>query len=110
MQPGDLVEVDFGVPLGSEPGFVRPAVVVTAGLVLEARPRTFHVVPVTSSVDRQWPTDVPVSGPTLDSVAQVHLLIVVPVEALTGTTYGNVGAIALAQVRDVVIDMLDLAV
>ena len=108
VQPGDLVEVDFGVPLGSEPGFVRPAVVVTAALVLEAQPRTFHVVPVTSNVDRQWPTDVPLSGPTADSVAQVHLLVVVPVEALTGTTSGNVGAIALTQIREVVIDMLDL--
>jgi hypothetical protein len=33
----------------------------------------------------------------------------VAVEALTGTTYGNVGALALARIRDVVIDMLDLA-
>jgi len=27
----------------------------------------------------------------------------------TGTTYGNVGALVLAQIRDVVITMLDLA-
>ncbi len=45
---GDLAEVDSGTPLGSEPAYVRPAVVVSADVVLEAGPRTSHVVPVTS--------------------------------------------------------------
>lgn len=110
MRAGDLVEIDFGSPLGSEPAFVRPAVVVSADVVLEAEPRTFHVVPVTSNVDRRWMTDVPIVGPARDSVAQVHLLTVVAVEALTGAEYGHVGSIAMAQIRELVVDLLDLAV
>lgn len=50
MQLGDVVHVDFGVPAGSEPGFVRPAIVVTADPILQARPRTIQVVPVTIHV------------------------------------------------------------
>lgn len=110
MRAGDLVEIDFGTPLGSEPAYIRPAVVVSADVVLEAEPRTFHVVPVTSHLSRAWLTDVPVPGPTGDSAAQVHLLTVVAVEALTGVEYGNVGSLALAQIRELVVDMLDLAV
>lgn len=110
MRAGDLIEIDFGTPRGSEPAFVRAAVVVSADLVLEARPRTLHVVPVTSNLDRQWATDVSVAGPTVDSVAQVHLLTVVAAEALTGESYGNVGAVALAQIRELIVDLLDLAV
>lgn len=110
VRAGDLVEIDFGTPLGSEPAFQRPAVVVSADVILDAQPRTFHVVPVTSNIDRRWATDVPVAGPTLDSVAQVHLLTVVPVEARTGVEYGNVGSVALGQIRELVVDLLDLAV
>ena len=29
MRSGDVYQVDFGSPLGSEAGFVRPAVVIT---------------------------------------------------------------------------------
>ena len=110
VRAGDLVEIDFGTPLGSEPAFRRPAVVVSADVVLEAEPRTFHVVPVTSNVSRRWLTDVPLADPTLESAAQVHLLTVVAVEALTGVEYGNVGSLALAQIRELVVDLLDLAV
>jgi mRNA interferase MazF len=110
VRAGDLVEIDFGTPLGSESAFLHPAVVVSADVVLEAEPRTFHVVPVTSNVSRRWLTDVPVVGATVDSVAQVHLLTVVAVEALSGVEYGNVGSVALAQIRELVVDLLDLAV
>jgi len=110
VRAGDLVEIDFGTPLGSEPACTRPAVVVSADVVLQAEPRTFHVVPVTSNVSRRWVTDVPVAGPTLDSVAQVHLLTVAAVEALTGVDYGNAGSVALSQIRKLVVDLLDLGV
>jgi mRNA-degrading endonuclease toxin of MazEF toxin-antitoxin module len=66
MHAGDVVEVDFGVPEGSEPGFVRPAVVITADLILAAGPRTLHVVPITSNTSRSLPTEVPVSASGLD--------------------------------------------
>ncbi len=110
VRAGDLVEIDFGTPRGSETAFLRPAVVVSANVLLEAGPRTFHVVPVTSNVDRRWSTDVPVAGLTVDSAAEVHLLTVVAVEALTGVEFGNVGSVALTQIREVVVDLLDLAV
>ena len=67
-------------------------------------------MPVTSNVARRWLTDVPVLGPHVDSAAQVHLLTVVAIEALTGVEYGNVGSLALAQIRELVVEMLDLAV
>jgi mRNA interferase MazF len=110
VRAGDLVRVDFGVPVGSEPGFARPAVVVTADLVLEARPRTVHVVPVTSNVARGLPTEVPVAAPGLDrpSSAQCHLCTVVSVERIVGDLHGNVGTVSLAQVRSVLADLLDL--
>jgi mRNA interferase MazF len=110
MRAGDVVRVDFGVPAGSEPGFVRPAVVVTADGVLAHRPRTVHVAPVTSNVARSLPTDVRVTaeGLEMDSVAQCHLVTVVSVERIVEHGYGPVGAVGLAQVRSVLADLFDL--
>ncbi len=45
-------------------------------------------------------TDVPVAGASSDGVAQVHLLTVVAIEALTSVEYGNVGSVAMAQIRN----------
>ena len=58
MRAGDIRRVDFGEPIGSEPGLVRPALLVTSDTVLERNPRTVHVVPITSNVLRALPTDV----------------------------------------------------
>jgi len=110
MRAGDLVAVDFGVPAGSEPGFVRPAVVVTADFVLQGRPRTVHVVPVTGNLDRSLPTEVRLDAPGLDkpSAAQCHLCTVVSVERIAAGRHGGVGAEALTQIRSVLADLLDL--
>lgn len=110
MRAGDVVRVDFGVPLGSEPGFVRPAVVVTADLVLEGRPRTIHVVPITSNTRRSLPAEIPIDAPLLDrpSAAQCHLCTVVSIERVDDTGLGNIGAVALAEVRTVLGDLLDV--
>lgn len=111
MRSGEVVTVDFGVPTGTEPGFARPAVVVTADAVLDGRPRTIHVVPLTGNLERRLPTEVVVHPAGLDrpSAAQCHLCSLVSVvrvtEAGTGAT---IGAVALAQVRSVVADLLDL--
>jgi len=43
---GDVVEVDLGVPEGSEAGLRRPAVIVTADRILLHRPTVVQVVPV----------------------------------------------------------------
>ena len=110
MRAGDVVRVDFGVPAGSEPGFVRPAVVVTADAVLAHRPRTVHVAPVTSNAGRRFPTDVCVSaeGLEMDSVAQCHLCTVISVDRIVEHAYGPIGAVGLAQVRAVLADLLDI--
>jgi mRNA interferase MazF len=110
MRAGDVVRVDFGVPAGSEPGFMRPAVVVTADAVLAHRPRTLHVVPITSNVHRSLPTEVVVTGPGLEaaSVAQCHLCAVISVERILDSDDGSVGAVELAQIRAVLGDLLDI--
>lgn len=110
MRAGDLIRVDFGVPIGSEPGFVRPAVVVSADAFLVHRPRTIHVVPVTSNVSRSLLSEVALTSPNLElaSVAQCHLCAVIGVERLVGEEYGNVGAAELAQIRSVLGDLLDI--
>lgn len=110
MQAGDIVEIDFGLPAGSEAGFVRPAVVVTADLILQARPRTIHVVPLTSNTGRSLPTEILVSASGLDrgSAAQCHLCTVVSTERIMSGDRGNIGVAALAQLRSVLGDLLDI--
>ena len=112
MRAGDIITVDFGFPTGSGPGVERPAIVVTADLVVAQMPRTFHVVPVTSNVQRAMATDVPVDGDGLDqhSVGQCHLLTVAEIERVKDDGgRGNVGPMALAHLRSVIADLLDLS-
>ncbi|MCU1358783.1 MAG: type toxin-antitoxin system PemK/MazF family toxin [Ilumatobacteraceae bacterium] len=111
MRAGDIITVDFGLPAGSGPGFERPAVVVSADLIVAQMPRTFHVVPVTSNVQRALTTDVPISASGLDkrSVGQCHLLTVAELERVKDDGgRGNVGPAVLAQLRAVIADLLDL--
>lgn len=49
MSRGDVVWVDFGLPRGSEPAKVRPAVVVEDDWLLATDLTTVLVVPLTSS-------------------------------------------------------------
>lgn len=49
MNFGDIVSVDFGIPIGSETGFRRPGVIVTAHAFLRFRPTAVFVVPLTST-------------------------------------------------------------
>lgn len=111
MLAGDVVTVDYGIPQGSEPGFERPAVIVTADLVLRMSPRTVHVVPLTSNVTRRLPTEVELNDVDLPirSVAQAHLCGVVSVTRLrdVGDSMPNIGSAALAQIRSIIADLLD---
>lgn len=112
MRAGDIITVDFGAPAGRGPGFEHPAIVVTAELIVAQRPRTFHVVPVTSNVRRAMATDVPVDGVGLDksSVGQCHLVTVAEIERVKNDGgRGNVGPVVLAQLRSVIADLLDLS-
>jgi mRNA-degrading endonuclease toxin of MazEF toxin-antitoxin module len=110
LRAGDVVEVDFGTPIGSEPGFLRPSVVMTATAVLGRDPRVLQVIPITSNTTRAMPTEIPLEGryPGRSSVAQTHLLTTISTERLTGTTLGSVTEVERAQLRQVISDLLDL--
>jgi mRNA-degrading endonuclease toxin of MazEF toxin-antitoxin module len=110
VRSGDVVRVDFGVPVGSTPALIRPAVVITSDLTLVAYSTTFHVVPITSNVSRAWASDVPLDAPDLPrpSVAQCHLCAVVDRLQIVEHTTANVGPLVLAQIRSVLADLLDI--
>jgi mRNA interferase MazF len=103
MRSGDVYRVDFGSPLGSEAGFVRPAVVITDDDILESIAATFQVVPFTSTV-RDWPTDVSSEW----GQAQVHLITTVSSLA-AGEHLGSVGPAKLQALRKVLFDVLGMS-
>lgn len=110
MRAGDVAEIDFGTPIGSEAGFLRPSVVMTATAVLSRDPRVLQVIPITSNTDRGMPTEIPLQGryPDRSSVAQTHLLTTISTERLTGTMLGSVTQVERAQIRQLLSDLLDL--
>lgn len=110
MRAGDVLRVDFGIPAGSEPGFVRPAIAVSADLVLESNPRTLHVVPLTGNTARSLPTEVIVDAPGLahESAAQCHLFTVISRERVVHDRLGNIGPTSLSAVRSIIGDLLDI--
>ena len=104
MRAGDVVEIDFGVPARGEPGFVRPAVVITADEVLEFRQYAVAVVPCTTT-RRGWLSEIEVAE---FGVAQAHLPTTVSVDRVVEATGSNVGPVALQQIRELVADLLGL--
>jgi len=50
VERGDVWWVDFGTPAGSEPGFMRPGVVISSGRFNRSRISTVTVVAVTSQM------------------------------------------------------------
>lgn len=55
MKQGEVYWVDFGEPLGSEPGFLRPSVIVQNDRFNESPLPTVMVCPTTSNVRRRFP-------------------------------------------------------
>jgi mRNA-degrading endonuclease toxin of MazEF toxin-antitoxin module len=110
VRSGDVIQVDFGVPVGSTPAFVRPAIVVTADQTLALYAKTFHVVPVTTNVERAWSTDVRLGDADLPvaSAAQCHLCSVIDTSQVVAESDHNIGVIRLAQIRSVIADLLDV--
>lgn len=110
MRSGDIVTLDLGVPEGSEAGFLRPAVVATADVVLGRGAQVIQVVPLTTT-ERHYETEVSVpaaaTGLPTDSVAQVHHVRSVAVSRVIATR-GAIGPVALAQLRELLADLLDL--
>lgn len=113
MRKGDIVVVDFGVPVGSEPAARRPAVIVTSDATLASPIGTMHVVPLTTNLRRNAPTDINlenslVPGLERPSAAQAHLVSLVSRQRIVAETGTNVGAVALRQIREMLLDVLDL--
>lgn len=111
LTPGDVVKLDLGPPVGSEAGLQRPAVVVTAGRVLRGRPNVVQVVPLTRTL-RHSSTEVAITpddgnGLTELSSAQCQHVRSVATARIQERT-GNVGPVALGEVREVLALLMDL--
>ncbi len=108
---GDVIELDLGVPQGSEAGMLRPAVVVTADRILRAAPTVIQVVPLTRTI-RGYEAEVTIqpdsaNGLSAASAAQCQHVRAVAQSRARGTL-GNVGPASLAQIREVLAVLLDL--
>ena len=104
MRAGDIVRCDVGTPARGEPGFVRPAIVVTSDDVLEFGQHAVVVVPCTTN-RRGWLSEVDVAG---FGVAQAHLPTTISVDRTVGATDANVGPVALRQIRELIADLLGI--
>ncbi len=107
---GDVVELDLGVPAGGEAGFVHPAVVVTAQGILDESPNVIQVVPLTSTL-RAFGSEIDLepdaeNGLKKTSAAQCQHIRSVSVGRVEAVL-GNVGAVALTRIREVLSLILD---
>ncbi|GAB97570.1 mRNA interferase MazF [Kineosphaera limosa] len=111
LTPGDVVELDLGTPAGSEAGLRRPAIVITASRVLAGGPNVVQVVPLTSAIRRSG-TEViiePDDDNRLDTRSSAQCQHVRSVATTRiGDRRGNVGPVALSEVRETLALLLDL--
>lgn len=108
MNFGDIVEIDFGTPIGSEAGFVRPAIIATSDAFLRFRPNAVFAVPLTST-RRTFPSHVEIEPDEtnhldLTSYALVEQMRAVAIERC-GPPTGNVGPAVSRQITDL-LDMI----
>lgn len=108
---GDVVDLDLGSPRGREGGLRRPVVVVTAQEILDESANVVQVVPLTSTV-RPFGSEVGIeadekNGLEADSAAQCQHIRSVSIERVESVR-GNIGAIALTEIRDVLGLILDI--
>ena len=110
---GDVVDLDLGIPHGSEAGFRHPAIVVTAQEMLNEVPSVVQIVPVTSTVRRNKSEVIiepdSVNGLDRPSAAQCQHVRGVSSSRIS-VVRGNVGGVALAQLRDRLAVIFDLPV
>lgn len=104
MNFGDVVSVDLGVPIGSEAGFVRPGIVLTANAFLRFQPTSVFIVPLTTK-RHPFPSHIKVeadqtSGVPEPSWAQVELFRAVALERCSAPM-GNVGPTVTHQLLDI---------
>ena len=104
MRAGDVVRVDFGMPERGEPGYVRPAIVVTSNDVLEFRQAAVVVVPCTTT-RRGWLTEVEIADV---GIAQAHLPTTISVDRIVEADVMNIGSVALRQIRELIAELLEI--
>ncbi len=108
---GDVLDLDLGVPEGREAGFRHPAVVVTAQRVLDASPSVVQVVPLTTTV-RRFGSEVTIEPDRQNGLAERSAAQCQHVRAISRhrarSVRGNVGAVALNQIRETIGLILDV--
>lgn len=111
LTPGDVVELDLGMPADSEAGLRRLAVVVTAARILRGGPNVVQVVPLTRTI-RTSSTEVRIDPDEDNRLAARSSAQCQHVRSLATTRIqertGNVGAVALNEVRETLALLLDL--
>ena len=108
---GDVVDLDLGSPKGREAGMRRPVVVVTAQEIIDESANVVQVVPLTSTI-RAFGSEVEIqadetNGLETDSAAQCQHIRSVSVDRVESVR-GNIGAAALAEIREVLSLILDI--
>lgn len=111
LNPGDVVELDLGLPTGSEAGLRRPAIVVTAERILRGGPNVVQVVPLTRTIRKSAAEIIidPDDGNRLAAVSSAqcqHVRSVATTRVQERT--GNVGPVVLGEVRETLALLLDL--
>ena len=111
LTPGDVVELDLGMPAGSEAGLRRPAIVVTASRVLRGGPNVIQVVPLTRTVG-QSSTELVVDPDENNRLAAPSSAQCQHVRSVATTRIhqrtGNVGPVVLCELREMLALLLDL--
>jgi mRNA interferase MazF len=110
---GDIVNLNLnlGRPEGREAGDLHPAIVVTAQRILDASPTVIQVVPLTSTL-RGFHTEVVIEPDAANGLGQLsaaqcqHVRAVSPARVVR--TIGNVGPLALSQIRETIAVIVDL--
>jgi mRNA interferase MazF len=109
---GDVVDLDLGVPEGHEAGFRHPAVLVTAQRILDETPSVFHVVPLTTTI-RQFHSEVVLEPDDENGLDQVSAAQCQHLRAVSRhrirSVRGNIGTVALGQIRETIAVLLDLS-
>ncbi len=111
LNSGDIVELDLGVPSGSEAGFPRPAVVVSAQTILNHNPSVVQVVPLTRTI-RSVASEISINATELTglvapSAAQCHQIRAVATSRINATL-GNIGPTDLYRIREILALLLDI--
>ena len=108
---GDIAELDLGLPAGREAGFRHPVVVVTAQRILDAGPNVVQAVPLTSTI-RGFGSEVLIEADADNGLEHAAAALCQHVRAISiarvDRVRGNVGAVALTHIREVIGLILDI--